>query len=140
MILLDTNVVSEWMKASPDPAVIGWLDCQRPLHLHLSAVVVAEIESGIALLPDGRKREQWRLAADTVLATSQGRCIPLDCATAPFYADTLARSRRLGRPMSVEDAQIAAIARAKGLRLATRNGADFDFLDDLSLIDPWQGP
>jgi toxin FitB len=140
MILLDTNVVSEWMKASPDPAVIAWLDCQRPAHLHLSAVVVAEIETGIALLPDGRKRERLRLAADTVLAAFQGRCLPLDCAAAPFYADTLARSRRLGRPMSVEDAQIAAIARAKGLHLATRNGADFDFLDDLTLIDPWLGP
>jgi predicted nucleic acid-binding protein len=139
MILLDTNVVSEWMKTSPDPAVIAWLDCQRPAHLYLPAVVVAEIDTGIALLPEGRKRDQLRLAADTVMAVFEGRCLPFDCATAPFYADTLARSRRLGRPMSVEDAQIAAVARAKGLHLATRNGTDFDFLDDLSVIDPWHG-
>lgn len=139
MILLDNNVVSEWMNASPAPAVIAWLDRQRPANVYLSAVAKAEIETGIALLPDGRRRDQLRLAAETVLAAFQGRCLPFDCTAAPFYADILARSRRLGRPMSVEDAQIAAIARARGLHLATRNGADFEFLGDLPLIDPWLG-
>ena len=138
MILLDTNLVSEWMKPAPAPAVIAWLDRQPPADLYLSAVVVSEIETGIALLPDGRRRDRVRLAADAVLGAFQGRCLPFGCAAGPFYADILARSRRLGRPMSVEDAQIAAIARAHRMDLATRNLADFDFLDDLTLIDPWR--
>ncbi len=118
MNLLDTNVLSEWLKASPDPPVIAWLDRQRPAPLYLSAVVVAEIETGITLLPDGRNRDQLQLAAGAVLA-------------APL---------RLCPPMSVEDARTAAVVRAKGLHLATRSGADFDYLEDLFLIDPWQSP
>jgi predicted nucleic acid-binding protein len=140
VILLDTNVISEWMRPSPDPAVIAWLDRQRASRLFVSAVTRAEIETGIALLPDGRRRERLRRAAEVVFAALEGRCLPFDCAVAPVYADILAHSRRVGRPVSVEDAQIAAVACGKRLGLATRNSADLDFLDDLELINPWDGP
>jgi len=140
VILLDTNVISEWMKVAPDPEVIAWLDHQRPSQLHISAVTKAEIERGVALLPDGRRREALRLAAQVVFSALHGRCLAFDCAVAPHYASILARSKRLGRPVSVEDAQIAAIACANNLELATRNRKDFGFLDDLNLVDPWEGP
>lgn len=138
MILLDTNVVSEWMKVAPDPGVIAWLDRQRPSQLHLSAVTKAEIERGIALLPKGRRREALRLAAQVVFSALHGRCLAFDCTVTPHYANILARSKRLGRPVSVEDAQIAATACANNLELATRNRKDFGFLDDLDLVDPWE--
>jgi len=140
VILLDTNVISEWMKVVPDPEVIAWLDHQRPSQLHISAVTKAEIERGIALLPDGRRREALRLAAQVVFSALHGRCLAFDCAVAPHYASILAHSKRLGRPVSVEDAQIAAIACANNLELATRNRKDFGFLDDLNLVDPWEEP
>jgi len=138
VILLDTNVVSEWMKVVPDPEVIAWLDRQRPSQLHMSAVTKAEIERGIALLPDGRRREALRLAAQVVFSALHGRCLAFDCAAALHYASILVRSKRLGRPVSVEDAQIAAIACANNLELATRNRKDFEFLDALDLVDPWE--
>lgn len=138
MILLDTNVVSEWMKVVPDPEVIAWLDRQRPSQLHMSVVTKAEIERGIALLPDGRRREALRLAAQVVFSALHGRCLAFDCAAALHYASILVRSKRLGRPVSVEDAQIAAIACANNLELATRNRKDFEFLDALDLVDPWE--
>lgn len=138
MILLDTNVVSEWMKVVPDPEVIAWLDRQRPSQLHMSAVTKAEIERGIALLPDGRRREALRLAAQVVFSALHGRCLAFDCAAALHYASILVRSKRLGRSVSVEDAQIAAIACTNNLELATRNRKDFEFLDALDLVDPWE--
>ncbi len=138
MILLDTNVISEWMKPSPDPRVIAWLDDQPASHLFLPSVAKAEIESGIALLPDGKRRTALRRAAEAIFDEFSARCLPLDCEAAIEYAKILSLSKRAGRPISVEDAQIAAIAYRKSLRLSTRNVADFNFLNDLDLINPWQ--
>ena len=100
----------------------------------------AEIETGVALLARGRKQDQLRLAANAVFTAFEGRCLAFDCAATPFYADIVKRSKRLGRPMSVEDAQIASVALANALNLATRNRSDFDFLADLTLIDPGTRP
>jgi predicted nucleic acid-binding protein len=138
MILLDTNVISEWMKPVPSPAVIAWLDRQQASTLYVSATSQAEIETGIALLPDGNRRGALRTAADVVLGEFESRCLPFDCAVASRYAATLARSKRMGRPIAVEDAQIAAIAQAHELRLATRSITDFNFIDDLELVNPWE--
>jgi len=138
MILLDTNVISEWMKPSPDPRVIAWLDDRPAGHLFLPSVAKAEIESGIALLPDGKRKTSLLRAAEAIFDEFSARCLPLDCETAVEYAKILSFSKRAGRPISVEDAQIAAIARQNSLKLTTRNVSDFDFLNDLDLINPWQ--
>ncbi len=137
MILLDTNVISEWMKPLPDPRVIAWLDDQPARHLFLPSVAKAEIESGIALLPDGKRKTALRRAAEAVFDEFSVRCLPLDCEAAVEYARILSLSKRAGRPISVEDAQIAAIARRNSLKLTTRNVSDFNFLNDLDLINPW---
>ena len=100
----------------------------------------AEIETGLALLARGRKQDQLRLAANAVFTAFEGRCLAFDCAATPFYADIVRRSKRLGRPMSVEDTQIASVALANALNLATRNRSAFNFLADLTLIDPWHAP
>jgi predicted nucleic acid-binding protein len=137
MILLDTNVLSEWMRPQPDPIVIRWLD-QHPEHgLFLPVIAKAEIESGISILPDGKRKQMLRLSAQLILDTFSNRCLALDCHTTVHYASILTLSKTLGRPISVEDAQIAAIAITNNLTLATRNSTDFDFLDRLSLVNPW---
>lgn len=138
MILLDTNVVSEWMKPSPDPRVLGWLDSQPANHLFLPSIAKAEIEAGIASLPDGRRKTALRWAADLIFEEFADRCLPLDCTAAREYGRILSLSEDAGRPMSVEDAQIAAIACRNSLKLGTRNVSDFDFLAELEVVDPWR--
>jgi predicted nucleic acid-binding protein len=137
MILLDTNVVSELMRREPDPSVLSWVDAQ-PVHLlNISAVTRAEIELGIALLPDGRLKRGLQDAAARMFAEFSGRCLAFDEPAASRYAELVASRVHAGRPISVEDAQIAAVALAGKLTLATRNTADFTEIEGLSLVDPF---
>jgi len=138
MILLDTNVISEWMKPSPEPCVIAWLDEQPASHLFLSCVAKAEIETGIAWLPLGQRKTALSIAAQAIFDVFTLRCLALDCQTTVEYARVLSLSKYSGRPISVEDAQIAAIAYRHSMTLATRNLSDLDFLADLDLVNPWQ--
>jgi toxin FitB len=137
MILLDTNVISEWMKPAPDPRVVAWLDEQPPSHLFLCSVAKAEIETGIAWLPQGQRKTALSRAAQAIFDEFMSRCLPLDCQTTVEYAKVLSLSKCSGRPISVEDAQIAAVAYRHSMTLATRNVSDFDFLADLDLVNPW---
>lgn len=138
MFLLDTNILSEWMKPSPDLRLLAWLDAQPARKLYLPAVAKAEIESGIALLPDGKRKAALQRAARVIIDEFSSRCLPLDCETTVAYAKILSQSKTAGRPMSVEDAQIAAIAYQNALKLVTRNVRGFDFLTNLQLVNPWQ--
>jgi len=138
MILLDTNVVSELMKMQPDPRVLNWLDRQSSNDLLTSAITKAEIELGIALLPAGKRRDGIASAADSMFAQDFScRILAFDEAAASFYAALVSQRSGIGRPISVEDAQIAAIALRHGLLLATRNVKDFLEIEGLQLIDPW---
>ena len=137
MILLDTNVISEWMKTAPDPRVLSWLDSRPAGHFFLPAIAKAEIEAGISLLPDGKRKTALHNAAAEIFQEFSVRCLTFDCDSAAEYARILSLCRSAGRPISVEDAQIAAIAYRNSLTLATRNVSDFECLQDLGLIDPW---
>ena len=137
MILLDTNVISELMLVSPNHAVLAWLDQQLDEDLYLCVITKAEIEWGISLLPEGKRKLRLTKAAAEVLAAFKGRCLVYDCEATPYYIAVANCSRTSGRPMSVEDMLIAAIAMANNCILATRNVTDFDFLPDLELINPW---
>lgn len=136
MIVLDTNVVSELMRLSPDPLVVGWAERQVPAEVVTSAVTVAEIGYGIARLPAGRRRELLAAAAEEVFGAFASRVLPFDAAAAAHYATIVVAREQTGTPISGFDAQIAAICRAHSARLATRNTADFAELE-LELIDPW---
>lgn len=138
MILLDTNVVSEAMRPSPDPVVIGWLDNLPEPDIWISAVTVAEIRLGIALLPEGSRRDMlFEMAEKMFQEDFSGQCLPFDCEAARECAMIVAERTRLGRPISLEDAQIAAVALVGGLTLATRNIKDFSDIKGLSLVNPW---
>lgn len=135
MIIMDTNVVSELMRATPEPTVATWAVTADP-HLYLTALTVAEIRYGIARLPEGNRKQDISGAADRVLRAFSHRIVPFDLAAAGSYGDLVARCETRGRPMSVFDGQIAAICHARSAVLATRNVKDFEAAG-ITLIDPW---
>ncbi len=137
MILLDTNVLSELMRPEPHAGVLRWIDAQLPRELFISAVTRAEMEYGLALLPAGRRKDRLRAGTAQMFAEFSGRCLPFDERAATYYGTLVTARVRAGRPIEVEDGQIAAIALARGLTLATRNTGDFADIDGLKLVDPF---
>jgi len=137
MLVLDTNVVSELMRATPEPRVVDWVDRQLSSHLRLTSLTAAELRAGVALLPKGRRRERVRAEIDELLdATFLGYILPFDHESANHYADIVAVRRAAGEPMPVLDCQIAAICRQYGAALATRNVADFA-RTGIEVVNPW---
>lgn len=138
MILLDTNVLSEFMRPNPDLRVVAWLDAQPASRLWTSAITRAEIELGLALMPAGRRKEVLAATARIMFEEDFAhRCLAFEEQAATCYAQLTANRTRSGNPISVEDAQIAAIALANKMQLATRNTRDFLAIDGLILLNPW---
>lgn len=140
MILLDTNVISELMRAEPSRAVLGWFGRHDAADLFISAITEAELRAGVAYLPEGQRRDRLQLAVDAMIDQDfQGRILPFDTSAARPYAEIAAQRRAAGRPIAEADCQIAAIARATKSPLATRNVKDFDGCG-LRVINPWNDP
>ena len=138
MIVLDTHVVSAVMAPTPPPPVIAWLNEQPSDLLYLPAVAIAEIACGLQVLPDGKRRRGLRERFDRFVAQGFAqRILAFGEPAAHEYGDLMARRRAIGRPMSVLDGQIAAIARTTGAALATRNVRDFEECG-LTVIDPFE--
>lgn len=137
MILLDTNVVSAIMQPKPDPAVLEWLRHQVPTSLYLSSVTIAEILFGLRILPEGQRRQRLEDQFARFLARGfEQRILPFDEPAARMYAELMGRRRQRGRPMSLPDGQIAAIARTHHCAIATRNLRDFDECG-LEVVNPF---
>ena len=127
MIVLDTNVVSELMRKSPDPAVEAWFAGRPVEDLFFSAVGEAELRYGAAIMPEGRRRNTLVADIDAVLrAAFENRILPFDRDEARMYAAIASMRRSAGRPVAPPDCQIAAIARTHGMAVATRNVRDFE--------------
>jgi predicted nucleic acid-binding protein len=138
VILLDTNVISAVMAPVPNAAVVGWLDRRPTASLYLCAVTIAEIGYGLHALPEGRRRRSLEHRFARFVAEGfAGRILPFDERAAGLYGETMAVRRRAGRPMSILDGQIAAIARAHRFALATRNVRDFE-ATGLEVVDPFE--
>ncbi len=138
MIILDTNVVSEPMKRNGNPAVQTWLDQQAAETLYLTAVSLSELLLGIAILPDGRRKEGLDGALNELLARLFGsRVLAFDQRAAIAYAPLISRARIGGHPISMADGQIAAIAAIHGFIVATRDAAPFAAAG-VSVINPWE--
>jgi hypothetical protein len=136
MIILDTNVVSELMRPEPDARVRQWVNARRADELGTTVITVAEIRHGIERLPDGRRKEGL-LSAATDLFTAFGDLVqPFDVQAAGWFGPVMVRRARLGLPIEGFDALIAAICRARGAALATRNVEDFAETG-VEVIDPW---
>lgn len=138
--LLDTNVLSELMRERPDASVLEWFARNTHATMRTSTITQAEILTGIALLPSGKRRMALALAAEQMFEHDfAGRCHMFDTAAAKNYALIVATRARQGQPISTEDARIAAIALAFRLTVATHNARDFENIDGLTLVNPWQG-
>lgn len=139
MILLDTNVLSEFMRPQPSAQVVAWLDKQVPDEIWINAVSRAEIELGLALMPESRRQKNLSEAARIMFDEDfAGRCLSFDEIAASYYGRIVSIRIRIGRPISVEDALIAAIALAHQMLLSTRNTTDFENIPGLSVINPWE--
>jgi predicted nucleic acid-binding protein len=140
MIVLDTNVVSELMRDVPAELVVGWVDRQPSVDLHLSAITVAELLYGVARLPEGRRKTELARLIEAMLSDDfDHRVVAFDETAAAHYADIVVRRERAGRPISTADAQIAATCRSHGAALATRNVDDFADTG-VTVNDPWARP
>jgi predicted nucleic acid-binding protein len=137
VIVLDTNVLSETLRAAPDPSVLTWIAQQSRPALFTTTVTRAELFHGVLLLPDGKRRVALLAAVRAVLDTAfAGQVLSFDSDAADAYAEIAAVRRAAGRPISQSDAMIAAIARSRGAGLATRNIRDFTDCG-IALVDPW---
>ena len=137
MIILDTNVISEPLRANADPRVRTWLDEQAAETLFLTATSLSELLLGIELLPPGKRREGLGDSLAKLLERLFGpRILPFDDRAAMRYAQLVGRARSNGKAISVGDGQIAAVAALHGFRVATRDTTPF-VAAGLSVIDPW---
>ena len=137
MILLDTNVMSEPLRPAPDARVIEWIDAQPLETLFLSAITVAELRAGLALLPAGKRRTGLQQNLEKrVLPLFAGRVLPFDLACTQAYAALLARARTAGLAVAAADGYIAAIAAASEFTVATRDTGPFEAAG-VAVINPW---
>jgi predicted nucleic acid-binding protein len=138
MILLDTNVVSEPLRNTPEARVIEWIDAQPLETLFLSAITVAELRAGVALLPAGKRRTGLQESLEKrVLPLFVGRVLPFDLACTQAYAQLMATARAAGLSIATADGYIAAIAAANGFAVATRDTSPFEAAG-AAVINPWQ--
>lgn len=137
MIILDTNVLSELMKADPAASVVDWTASQPASRLFITAITQGEILYGIGLLPKSKRRDRIAHSAKAMFAEDfNDRILAFNSDAAAAYADIAVARRRKGRPISQFDAQIAAIARSSGAAVATRNVGDFEGCG-IELVNPW---
>ena len=137
MILLDTNVVSELLRPSPDPVVSTWVGDRQATDLYFSAIGEAELRYGVAILPTGRRQAALASAIEAILREDfVDRILPFDRDAAREYADIAAARRSVGRIVPPADCQIAAIARSRSMAVATRNVRDFEGIE-VEVVDPW---
>lgn len=139
MIVIDTNVVSEVLKPVADQRVAVWLRRQPVHRVYITAITKAELLYGLALMPDGLRKESLARAVQIFLAERLVNPVLgfMDEDALP-YAKISARRRKLGRPVRELDGQIAAIAASRGFAVATRNVRDFEHCG-IDIIDPWAG-
>ena len=135
MYLVDTNVLSELVRQAPEPRLSRWVD-RHGAESGVPSTAVFELWSGIAVLPDGRRRDQLFQATSRLIDRFGPRVYALDRRCAEAAGELIGTARRQGRQLERLDAQIAGIAAVYGLTLVTRNIRDFE-TTGLDLLDPW---
>ena len=137
MIVWDTNVVSELMRPDPNGQVVVWADRQPASEVFITAITLAELWFGIGRLPIGRRRNELAEVFDDMLTEDfERRVLDFDRVAAAHYGDLVVDRERKGRPISMADAQIAAICRSHGATIATRNVDDFADVG-VEVVNPW---
>jgi predicted nucleic acid-binding protein len=120
--------------------VLRWINRQPVSSLYVTSITKAEILHGVLLMPRGKRRDAVTKAAEEMFEMEfEGRLLAFGADAATAYATIVVARRSAGRPISAFDAQIAAIARASGAEIATRNVDDFTGCD-VGVINPWRPP
>jgi predicted nucleic acid-binding protein len=137
MIILDTNVISEPLRAQANAGVTAWLDAQDFEALYLTSVTLAELLTGVKILPLGQRRSalEARLTAVLLLFPPE-RVLPFDAAAARFFALLMARAKAAGQTIGFADGQIAAIAGVNGFAVATQDVGPF-VAAGVAVVNPW---
>ncbi|MGH7069139.1 MAG: type II toxin-antitoxin system VapC family toxin [Acetobacteraceae bacterium] len=136
--LLDTNVVSEWVKPRPDPGVVAWVGEADEDRIFISVITIAELRHGIERLPVGVRRDRldhW-LTEQVPLRFGE-RVLAVDAETADAWGRVMAPGEATGRSPGTMDAFIAATVLQHDMTLVTRNASDFEPLG-LRMINPWR--
>jgi predicted nucleic acid-binding protein len=137
VILLDTNVISAFMKPQPELAVLAWLDTQPRESLWTTSITIFELRVGIDLLAPGRRRQLLEEGfSKSIELDLGGRVVSFDETAAQAAGRIAAARSRIGRSLEIRDVQIAGIAIARKASIATRNIRHFEGLG-IPLIDPW---
>ncbi len=136
-ILLDTCVISELIKPAPDPVVLAWTGDTPEDTCFLSTIALGEVMNGIWRLPAGKRRVRLEAWFEGLLARYEARILPVDAAVARKWGRLSGELARRGAPTSMADGLIAATALVHGLKLATRNVADFR-LFEVEIVNPWK--
>lgn len=137
MIILDTNVLSEAMKDTPDSAVRDWLNKQAVETLYLSSVTLAELLFGIEALPKGKRKRALAEGLDDLLALFNEKVLSFDVHAASHYAQLAVKAKQAGRAFPIPDAYIAAIAAARGFIVASRDTGPYEAAG-VKVINPWE--
>ncbi len=138
MIILDTNVISEPLRQTPEGQVIKWIDAQALETLYLSAITVAELRFGMASLPTGKRRDRLQESLEKqVLPLFAGRVLPFDMSASQAYGELMAKARVAGLAIGAADGYIAATAAANGMMVATRDVSPFEAAG-VDTINPWE--
>ena len=135
--LLDTNCVSELVRAKPEPRVLEWMEAADEAILYLSVLTVGEIRKGLAGLPQGKRRthlETW-LAVE-LQARFSGRILPIDGAIADRWGLLAAEAKRKGKTLPIIDGLLAATALHYNLTVVSRNARDF--IGQVPVLNPWE--
>jgi predicted nucleic acid-binding protein len=137
--LLDTNVVSEWVKPQPNAGVVAWLSGIDESAVFLSVITLMELRYGIDCLPAGARRarlDKW--LQEQLPLRFDDRVLQIDSAVANACGTLMARGKASGRTMAAMDAFIGATVLVHGLKLVTRNVADFkSSLGAAMIVNPW---
>lgn len=137
MILLDTNVISEFMREKPDPKVLNWFANQKSILLNISTISVAEISRGISRLPDGKRKANFQISFNAFLREAfDNRILSFDLASANVLGELSEKRENAGRHVDIVDMMIAAIAYTQNATVATRNIKDFEDCG-VALVNPW---
>lgn len=136
-LLIDTCVLSELKKESPNKGVLAFFKKQNEKALYLSVITIGELAKGIGLLPKSKKRtqlEDWLSGLESEFSSS---ILPITTDIAQLWGELLASSQLQGKSRPVIDTLIAATALTHGLKLVTRNEADFEHTG-VRIVNPWK--
>ena len=135
--LLDTCVISEFVKSDPNERLYAWLQCTDDTLMGISVLSLGEIQSGIARIPHGRRRQQLQVwLNEELIPRFDSRLLPVDLADTLRWGSLTGAAKTRGETLPVMDALLAATAFNHRLILVTRNTKDF-ISCDIPLLNPW---